>query len=248
MTTEAMIRASQPRSDLEPAGRHRKSLGLATLLAIVVHLLAFTAASKLGWDYSALTPSIEIPADRFLELFLEVNEPVPEIIEAAGATEPAPEIAPMEAPQEAIAGTLPYDAGILSGSQEAQGSDAGEDRTINLEETAPALKSYNSLVRTAVARHWILPPAARSNFQPGRFVAVMTLNRLGQVQVIMVEESSGIPALDFAAMEALRGAAPYPPFPPDLEDQESLNIRFHFDYRAVQRRPGSLGAYDQNRP
>jgi protein TonB len=112
----------------------------------------------------------------------------------------------------------------------------GEDNTISLERTAPKFKSYNSIVRSAVARHWILPPEARNNFQPGRFTAVMTLDRLGQVQLILVEESSGSPSLDYAAMEALRGAAPYEPFPEELAHLEQLSFRLHFDYRAVYRR------------
>jgi TonB family protein len=215
--------------------------------------LAFAAAERLGFSYSPLAPSIEIPSERFLELYLEIGGPAPEAAQASqeaiaealqalsqggGAREPSDQ----EAAALADPARLPSSAQILEGGAAAPAG-PGEDRTMNLEETAPALKSYNSLVRTAVARHWILPPAARSNFQPGRLVAVMTLSRQGQVQVIMVEESSGIPALDFAAMEALRGAAPYPPFPPELGGHQALNFRFHFDYKAVQRRPGAAGGY-----
>jgi TonB family protein len=112
----------------------------------------------------------------------------------------------------------------------------GQDNTISVEETAPRFKSYNTTVRSAVARHWLLPPEARSNFQPGRFTAVMTLDRQGQVLLIMVEESSGSPSLDYAAMEALRGAAPYEPFPEELVHLDQMSFRLHFDYRAVFRR------------
>jgi protein TonB len=91
-----------------------------------------------------------------------------------------------------------------------------------------------------VARHWILPPEARSNFQPGRFTAVMTLGRHGQIALIAVEESSGSPSLDYAAMEAIRGAAPFEPFPPELAEHEQLSFRLHFDYRAVYRQAAPL--------
>jgi TonB family protein len=109
-----------------------------------------------------------------------------------------------------------------------------------VEKTAPRLKSYNTTVRGAVARHWLLPPEARSNFQPGRFTAVMTLDRKGRVILITVEESSGSSTLDYAAMEALRGAAPYEPFPEELLHNEQLSFRLHFDYRAVYRQAASL--------
>ena len=252
MTGGVLIRASQPRSNLEPKGPGRKSLSLALALAAAIHALAFMAMGELGVSYPLIPPTIEIPQDSFLELFLEVAGPAEEatagpeaeIANVVPEKEPqAAEADPVVAGAEAAPASLPSSAEILPGEPSRVQDGSGEDRTVNLEETAPALKSYNSLVRTAVARHWILPPAARSNFQPGRLVAVLTISRKGQVQVIMVEESSGIPALDFAAMEALRGAAPYPPFPPELEGHETLNFRFHFDYRAVQRRPGSIGDY-----
>jgi TonB family protein len=68
----------------------------------------------------------------------------------------------------------------------------------------------------------------------------MTLNRQGQILVITVEESSGSPTLDNAAMEALRGAAPYEPFPEELVGHERLSFRLHFDYRAVYRQAAPL--------
>jgi TonB family protein len=264
VSAEAVIRASRPRSVLGETGQSRKRLALALALAAAIHLLAFMAADKLGFDYGRLAPALDIPPDRFLELYLELSGPMADSLEPPpaqaaqelsgqeGNEREAIEAAKLEeaiSPEEALAAlseaALPYGAGILEGAEEAP-APSGEDRTVNLEETAPAFKSYYSLVRTAVGRHWILPPAARSNFRPGRFVASMTLGRDGQVLIITVEESSGIAALDFAAMEALRGAAPFPPFPPELEAHESINIRFHFDYRAVKRRPGSFGAYGQD--
>jgi protein TonB len=111
------------------------------------------------------------------------------------------------------------------------------DNTINVEESAPKLKSYDTSVRAAVARHWILPPSARTNFQPGRFSASMTINRYGEIVSIVVKESAGSTTLDYAAMEALRGAAPYPPFPEELANLSQRTFLIHFDYRAVLRNP-----------
>jgi TonB family protein len=112
----------------------------------------------------------------------------------------------------------------------------GPDNTVSVEESAPNAKSYDVTVRTAVARRWLLPPEARANFQPGRFTASMTLNPSGELILIVVDESTGNQALDYAAMEALRGAAPYEPFPPELRHLESMTFRVNFDYRAVARR------------
>jgi protein TonB len=45
-----------------------------------------------------------------------------------------------------------------------------------------------------------------------------------------VEQSSGLPILDHAAMEAVRGAAPFPPFPEHIT-LKRLSIVANFDYR-----------------
>jgi protein TonB len=206
----------------------------------------------LGQRY-AINP-FEIPREQYLELALELAGPPeapPEAIAAPPDGESA--VAMPETPGELAEGETPTEAQtespsleqgadlLQNGPQEPTAPPSQPDNTVNLEETAPEFKSYHTFVRSAVARHWILPPEARTNFQPGRFTAVMTLGSDGQVILIVVEESSGSPSLDFAAMEALRGAAPYPPFPQELSDSTQLEFRLHFDYRAIQRRIGSRG-------
>ncbi|MDR1082024.1 MAG: TonB C-terminal domain-containing protein [Deltaproteobacteria bacterium] len=111
-----------------------------------------------------------------------------------------------------------------------------DDSSVRLEESAPAVRSYDASVRSRVAMHWLLPPEARSNFQPGRFTASMSLAPDGSILVIMVEESSGSSSLDHAAMEALKAAAPFDPFPESMADLDQMTFRIHFDYRAVVRR------------
>ncbi|MDR1085676.1 MAG: TonB family protein [Deltaproteobacteria bacterium] len=176
---------------------------------------------------TALKPPAEMPS----------QPPIP-----PGSFEPLAEDAqtPGEIPAETLnEPNLPLQSGASIWADEAEAAgpavSSSPNNSVSVEETAPRFKSYNTTVRSAVARHWLLPPEARSSFQPGRFTAVMTLDRLGQVILIMVEESSGSPSLDYAAMEALRGAAPYEPFPEELAHLEQLSIRLHFDYRAVFR-------------
>jgi TonB family protein len=111
-----------------------------------------------------------------------------------------------------------------------------QDTAVRLEESAPAVKSYDAAIRGRVAMHWILPPEARANFQPGRFTASMTLAPDGSILVIMVEESSGSTTLDHAAMEALKAAAPFEPFPEAMAGLDQMTFRIHFDYRAIVRR------------
>lgn len=139
---------------------------------------------------------------------------------------------------------LSRDTPLLQEGAPGAGEGAGPapDSPIRLERTAPAVKSYDASVRAKVNMHWILPPEARANFQPGRFTASMTLAPDGTILIIMVEESSGSTTLDHAAMEALKAAAPYDPFPETMAGLEQMTFRIHFDYRAVVRRalPGQM--------
>ncbi|MDR1395033.1 MAG: energy transducer TonB [Deltaproteobacteria bacterium] len=235
-------------------------LALFAILAAWIHFLAFLGWEQLGFDYAAGLPELET-APRLLEMTLELNPsalmapepPAPPESAPPAAVRPAPAPAPALEPaldpnnpaeiqttEPLTEPNLDLESGASLWPEEAPAPAAPEpgrdlNNTINVEKTAPAFRSYNSTVRSSVARHWLLPPEARDNFQPGRFTAVMTLDHFGQVLSILVEESSGSASLDFAAMEALRGAAPYEPFPEELAQVPQLSFRLHFDYRAVYR-------------
>jgi outer membrane biosynthesis protein TonB len=55
----------------------------------------------------------------------------------------------------------------------------------------------------------------------------------------VVEESTGNAILDHAGLEALRSAAPFPPFPPELAAFSQLDLTMIFDYQARYLRRGS---------
>ncbi|MDR3204098.1 MAG: TonB family protein [Deltaproteobacteria bacterium] len=259
MTQYLTLRAAEPQGLIFRHSSDFKRLSLFIFIALLVHIAAFWLAGVLRLNSILGAINFEIPKTGFLELTLEVNEPPaplktlePSLLEQTlppNLNEPKSAPMPSDNPPEAelIADNqISADSSValpplasgaaLIAQGDLKRSDRGPDNTISLEETAPRFKSYNSTVRAAVSKHWLLPPAARSNFKPGRFTAVMTLSRQGEVLSIVVEESSGSPALDFAAMEALRGAAPYEPFPDELSHFSQLNFRLRFDYRAVLRK------------
>jgi protein TonB len=185
---------------------------------------------------------IPVPSDEIQSVPI-VEEIIPDPLEAMGALEldAAPEraLSPEELldPLDNQVKTFSFSNNSpLIGEEDPSGT---VDNTINVEESAPRLKSYDSQVRTAVARHWILPPSARTNFQPGRFSASMTINNRGDILSIVVKESAGSTTLDYAAIEALRGAAPYPPFPDELSQVNQRTFLMNFDYRAVIRNSGT---------
>jgi protein TonB len=223
------------------------TLILCLALAAWVHLGFFTLWEKLDLNPLGVnTIDIELLSPQPLEIVLEL-EGIPDPIVSApqgealeeGDSEPEPYLPPEVDNNTSDVKSFPLNRSTaLSPAEPSQpiAQNQGPDNTINVEETAPTAKSYDITIRTAVARHWILPPEARNNFRPARFTASMTLDPTGQIILIMVEESSGNPVLDHAAMEALRGAAPYEPFPPQLASLNQMTFRIHFDYRAVVRK------------
>jgi TonB family protein len=54
------------------------------------------------------------------------------------------------------------------------------------------------------------------------------INREGQVLAAKLERSSGVPALDRAALEALERAAPLPRIPPERPDEAELLVPFEY--------------------
>jgi TonB family protein len=209
----------------------------------------------------AATPSLGPPQDPARERIQEGPAADP-VLEPAPAPDPAPQPAPDPLPEpgtlpepSALGLAPPAELALrpeelldpldnqvktfdLSGGTPILDGDEGSlginpDSTVNVEESAPAHKSYDSQVRSLVARNWILPPTARNNFRPGRFSAAMTIDPNGDILSIVVRESAGNTALDYAAMEALRGAAPFPPFPEEYAHLSQRTFHMNFDYRAV---------------
>lgn len=103
---------------------------------------------------------------------------------------------------------------------------------IRVEGEAPERKSYYMAIRMAVNHLWIMPPAAKTRFRPGRLTVDFTIGRSGELLRWVVIESTGNTNLDHAGLEAIRSAAPFPPFPDDLKQFSQLDIRMHFDYKA----------------
>ena len=165
--------------------------------------------------------------------------------EETAPTASAPENTPEEDPLAAVSpddsGDMlsPEDAALLEALMKADLS-ADDDEQIPLnpspplvaEPIAPTQKSYATAVRSAIGRKWMMPPEAVSNFRPGRLTVNVTIDRNGTLLRFVIVESSGSASLDHAGLEALRAAAPFPPFPGELAKFSQLDITMNFDYKA----------------
>lgn len=81
----------------------------------------------------------------------------------------------------------------------------------------PALEAdYRDRIRQAVDAHKHYPRMARRMGVEGRVMLAFTIRADGRLAGVRVAESSGSEVLDEAALQAVRDAAPFPPFPESI--------------------------------
>lgn len=78
------------------------------------------------------------------------------------------------------------------------------------------LSSYQAQVLAHLQRYRIYPAAAKRAGLRGTATVRFTLSANGQVIAASLAAGSGAAALDQAALDMVRRASPFPPFPPDL--------------------------------
>jgi protein TonB len=119
-------------------------------------------------------------------------------------------------------------AGLGSGLTGDLGGSA--KRTVSLDSREEQFVDYLGRLKRRVQRVWDYPEEAIRHGISGELLMVFTLNEAGSLAYIRLVQSSGYPILDEEALRAVKLAAPFEPFPPEM-GQEALNIRatFHYD-------------------
>lgn len=102
-------------------------------------------------------------------------------------------------------------------------------RTINLDDRQPDLLPYLEKLKRRVYNVWNYPDEAGLQGLGGEVQLVFTLNKAGSLTSLRLVQSSGFPVLDNESLRAIRLAAPFDPFPPQMGD-EAINIRGTFQY------------------
>ena len=101
-----------------------------------------------------------------------------------------------------------------------------------VEAEAPKFKSHNTQIRSQVHKYLIVPPVARAQFKPSQLVVSFTVSKTGELLSIVILKSTGNSTLDHAGLEAIRSAAPFPPFPAELAHYEQRTTTMTFNYEA----------------
>jgi protein TonB len=107
-------------------------------------------------------------------------------------------------------------------------------QTIPLDSREPRFQNYLQRLKARIQSEWGYPDEARRTGIGGELNLLFTLNRAGTLVNIRLLESSGYPVLDNEALRAVKAAAPFDPFPPQMGD-EAWNILATFHYHSYRR-------------
>ena len=103
--------------------------------------------------------------------------------------------------------------------------------TIPLDSRNPRYLDYLGRLKARIQNEWGYPEEARRLGVGGELHMLFTLNKAGTLVNIQLLESSGFPVLDNEALRAVKAAAPFDPFPPQMgEDAFNILGTFHYQY------------------
>ncbi len=168
-------------------------------------------------------------------------------------TEPPPNLPPVTAPERSgltlggpppgisvlpegkaappSGGTRPSLRDQIAGLGSGLYGDAGElaKQTIPLDSRDPVYLPYLARLKQRIQREWVYPEEARSRGVSGELLLVFTLNKHGSLTNLSLVQGSGFPILDQEALRAIKQAAPYDPFPPQMgEEPKNIAAWFHY--------------------
>lgn len=101
-----------------------------------------------------------------------------------------------------------------------------------LEDLHGVEESFATLVRERIAATKTYPASARERKFEGKALISFTLNKNGQIIDLAVNTSSGYETLDYAAVQAVKRAGPFPPIPEKLgRETIAFNLPISFTLR-----------------
>ena len=105
-----------------------------------------------------------------------------------------------------------------------------KEATISLDTKDSTYSPYATVIKERIFSYWVYPLSAQQNLMQGSLLIVFRLDRDGNLMASTIARSSGHTILDEHALNAVRSADPFPPFPEVLPVQ-FLNINASFIYR-----------------
>ena len=116
------------------------------------------------------------------------------------------------------------------GADRAEPADEPAGGSISLETSDPRYRPYFKTLRLSIEKNWRAPAPRKGTAPSGKLVVLFVLGRDGKLLEITVHRSSGVRELDFSAVESIKNAAPFKPFPGDIHEAKlSVKARFVYD-------------------
>jgi protein TonB len=118
-------------------------------------------------------------------------------------------------------------------------ADAGVSakQTVNLDSRENRFVDYLATLKQRIQRVWTYPEDALEHGVGGELLLIFTLNKAGALVNLRMVHSSGFPVLDEEALRAVKVAAPFDPFPPQMgEDPWNIQAIFRYDHPRRLRR------------
>lgn len=152
---------------------------------------------------------------------------------------PAPMIAPAVAVKQEIARQMPVKKALQPPAETAprEKTDSAHSRQATLSQgyisdsgvSATLKASYRATISAILKRHKRYPSRALRRKQEGTVAITFIINKDGNLAGYRITDSSGHRLLDKAVEKMLKRAAPFPPFPGDME-QEFITLSLPVDF------------------
>jgi len=107
--------------------------------------------------------------------------------------------------------------------------EGAEEGVVPLDTADPRYQPYLVGVKERIWRLWSAPSLPAGREAHGALVVEFTLTRSGRLAASAIRETSGVPALDRAALDAVVRAFPFTPLPASIAG-ESMRVRARFVY------------------
>jgi len=125
----------------------------------------------------------------------------------------------------------------LTKKYESEAPKGEKGKTLQLNTSELRYQKYLVNMKNRIESRWDYPDSASRNGWQGILRLDFAINKDGTLRDVKLVKSSNYPALDDAAVTALRLASPFPPFPDDFGIEE-INIKGSFEYVIYGPPPG----------
>lgn len=122
-----------------------------------------------------------------------------------------------------------FDANKYASMDTGDLDDIDDDEVISLDTSESKYADYFARIKHQIELVWAYPPEAASRGISGEMTLRFRISKDGNLLGVRLIDSSGFEVLDFAALRAVKGAAPYYPFPDSIK-REKIVILAKFIY------------------